>query len=391
MIWGEKGKQKSSGVKTLFILLALVMILPLALGALLLNDVGQLFNLPTSWVFNFYHYRIQISIVACILAILLVIYQCIHKVAKKSVIAVLLLVVAGSLFLTHSFVPDVFLRSMHRTAQYTSIQVGDEFLQGGDEVLVLEVNGVARAFPSQWMRLPHLAGDDFAGEQVSMSYCVLSDLPIGFTSEYEGQITDYKVIAQVHNNLVFVDRSSGELFQQITGKGVYGNQTLKQYPVQRMPWHAFRSLYPDGMVLAYPDFNLLDRFSTYLFDRELVDHYAGKPLFPTVDLKDDRLPQGEHVLGIEAGGEYLAVTKSFIEANTLHTVQLGGENIVLAWFPEYETYGVFKGELNGRPVTVNQIDPYGQTPDGKLERLNAFPGVFWMVWSHWFPETKVLM
>jgi len=51
----------------------------------------------------------------------------------------------------------------------------------------------------------------------------------------------------------------------------------------------------------------------------------------------------------------------------------------------------FKGELNGRPVTVNQIDPYGQTPDGKLERLNAFPGVFWMVWSHWFPETKVLM
>ena len=105
----------------------------------------------------------------------------------------------------------------------------------------------------------------------------------------------------------------------------------------------------------------------------------------------DRLPQGEHVLGIEAGGEYLAVTKSFIEANTLHTIQLGGENIVLAWFPEYETYGVFKGELNGKAVTVNQVDPYGQTPDGKLERLNAFPGVFWMVWSHWFPETKVLM
>jgi cell division protein FtsW (lipid II flippase) len=76
MIWSKKGKQKSNGVKTLFILLALVMILPLALGALLLNDVGQLFNLPTSWVFNFYYYRIQISIAACILAILLVIYQC---------------------------------------------------------------------------------------------------------------------------------------------------------------------------------------------------------------------------------------------------------------------------------------------------------------------------
>ena len=108
MIWSKKGKQKSNGVKTLFILLALVMILPLAVGALLLNDVGQLFNLPTSWVFNFYYYRIPISIAACILAILLVIYQCIHKVAKKSVMVVLLLVVASSLFLTHLFVPDFF-------------------------------------------------------------------------------------------------------------------------------------------------------------------------------------------------------------------------------------------------------------------------------------------
>ncbi|MDH3998627.1 MAG: DUF3179 domain-containing protein [Desulfuromonadales bacterium] len=391
MIWSEEGKQKSSRVRTLFILLALVTILPLAFGALLLNDVGQLFNLPTSWVFSFYYYRIPLSIAACILAILLVIYQRIHKLAKKFVMVVLILAVAGSLFLTHTFVPDVFLRSIHHTAQYTSIQVGDEVLQNGDEVLVLEVNGVARAFPRQWMRLPHLAGGDFAGEQVSMSYCVLSDLPIGYTSEYQGQITDYKVIAQVHNNLVFVDRNSGELFQQITGKGIYDNQALKQYPVQRMPWRAFRSLYPDGMVLAYPDFNLLDQISTYLFDMELVDHYAGKPLFPTLDLKDNRLPPGEQVLGIEAGGEYLAVTNSFMETNPLHTIQLGGETIVLAWFPEYETYGVFKGELNGQPVTVSQIDPYGKTPEGKLERLNTSPGVFWMVWSHWFPETKVLM
>ena len=157
-----------------------------------------------------------------------------------------------------------------------------------------------------------------------------------------------------------------------------------------MPWHAFRSLYPDGMVLAYPDFNLLDRISTYLFNIGLVNHYEGKPLFPTLDLKDDRLSQGEQVLGLEAGGEYLAVTKSFLEANPLHMIELGGEKIVLAWFPEYETYGVFKAELNGKPVEVTQIDPYGQTAEGKLERLNVFSGVFWMVWSHWFPQTTVL-
>ena len=47
-------------------------------------------------------------------------------------------------------------------------------------------------------------------------------------------------------------------------------------------------------------------------------------------------------------------------------------------------------ENYGREIEVSEIDVHGNTPDGKLERLPQYPHVFWMVWSHWYPQTKVM-
>jgi hypothetical protein len=38
---------------------------------------------------------------------------------------------------------------------------------------------------------------------------------------------------------------------------------------------------------------------------------------------------------------------------------------------------------------VHEVDVHGNTPDGRLERLPQYPHVFWMVWSHWYPDTDV--
>ena len=64
--------------------------------------------------------------------------------------------------------------------------------------------------------------------------------------------------------------------------------------------------------------------------------------------------------------------------------------MLVAWFPEFETLGVFNRSIDGRAVEVSDIDVHGNTADGKLERLPQYPHVFWMVWSHWYPQTRVM-
>lgn len=390
IIFKTNSTEKSFGIRFFVSVLALITIVLALLGTVLLTEAGQMLNVPRDWVFNFFHYRKHISIGLGFSLAILVVLQIIYGLVKRWLGVVFLMGVIGCLFMINSFVPDYWLRSQQHTAEYISIDLANELLKDEDDVFVLELNGEARAYPRDWMMLPHFAGDDFAGEHVTMSYCVLSNLPLAFNSVQDGKPTDYRVIAQVHNNLVFTDRNTGNLIQQITSTAERSQQKLEQYPVQRMPWHAFRSLYPTGKVFKNIEPTTLDKITDLMFKRELVKHYDGEPIFPTLDLKDSRLPNGEPVVGIELGGEQLAVASSFFEKKHIFNTQLGGQDIVLAWFPEYQTYGVFSRELDGNSLIINEIDPYGETPDGKLERLQTYPGLLWMIWSHWFPGTQLL-
>lgn len=119
-------------------------------------------------------------------------------------------------------------------------------------------------------------------------------------------------------------------------------------------------------------------------------HYGGeKPLFSTLRMDDDRLPAKEQIWGVSINDEQVAFTRSFIEENPVYNTTVGGHPIVVAWFSEYETLGVFNRVIDGQTINVSAINVHGETGEGKLERLPQYPHVFWMVWSNWYPDTDV--
>ena len=317
-----------------------------------------------------------------------------HGLMNRRLVLGYFVVVAGMVFVTNYFVPQIWLREHHHTANYISVSEADALLDDDADVFVLEIGGEARAYPRDWMMLPHIAGDTIAGEQVAMTYCALSNLPLAFSSYIEGEEANLKVVSQVHNNLVMVDANSGELFQQITASAPNGTKALEHRAGQRMPWRSFKALYPDGLVFhVVPSgpYALLDKVTLALFQRELPKHYAGPdPLFPTLRMDDDRLPSAEQIWGLSLGGEQVAYARSFLQREPLHNTTVGAEPVLVAWFAEYETLGVFSRRINGRVIEVSEIDVYGNTREGKLQRLPQYPHVLWMVWSHWYPSTKVM-
>ena len=227
-----------------------------------------------------------------------------------------------------------------------------------------------------------------------MTYCALSNLPQAFSSSIDGEQANLKVVSQVHNNLVMVDSNTGKLYQQITGIAPDESKGLGPRAAQRMPWRSFRALYPEGRVFHVVEsgpYALLDKFTYALFVDGLESHYNGPdPLFPTLRMDDDRLPAKEQIWGINLGGEQVAYARSFLERQAIHNAAIGGEPVVVAWFADYETLGLFSRRLDGRVIEVDEIDVHGNTPAGKLERLPQYPQVFWMVWSHWYPQTRVM-
>jgi hypothetical protein len=290
-------------------------------------------------------------------------------------------------------VPEIWLRGHHHTAEFISVPEADAMLEDDADVFVLEINSEARAYPRDWMMIPHIAGDTVGGEEVVMTYCALSNLPLPFSSLVQGEESHLKVVSQVHNNLVMVDENSGELYQQITSTTPDGSGQLDPRAAQRMPWRSFKEIYPEGRVFHVVEsglLGLLDKVTYALFVSTLEGHYEGeKPLFPTLSMDDNRLPAKEKIWGVNVNGEQVAYTRSFLEQQPLHNTTVGGEPVLLAWFPEFETLGVFSRKFDGRTIEVTNVDVHGESSEGRLNRLPQYPHVFWMIWSHWYPESGI--
>ena len=113
------------------------------------------------------------------------------------------------------------------------------------------------------------------------------------------------------------------------------------------------------------------------------------PIFPTLDLKDSRLPNKEQVWGLDLGNEQAAFTRSFMETNPIYQFELGGRELVITHDTEHDIVTVFDRTIDGMAIEVAEIDWDGNTSQGKLQKVPIHNGVFWMIWSHWFPETEV--
>ena len=156
-------------------------------GAVLFTELGQLADMPSSWLYAIYPHLSWVSI-TLLLIMLLVIYVHIRwKLMSRGFLASYAVVMFGLVFITNFFVPNIWLRRHHHTAEYITVTEADALLDDEADVFVLEVDGDARAYPRDWMMLPHIAGDSVGGEQVTMTYCALSNLPLAFSSSIEGE------------------------------------------------------------------------------------------------------------------------------------------------------------------------------------------------------------
>ena len=120
------------------------------------------------------------------------------------------------------------------------------------EMLVLESDGGARAYADYYLLQPHIVdGGEINGNPVVMTYCGLTNMGIAYSPELKGKPLELKVMTQLRNNLVMWDMNSGEPIQQFWGAAEADGERgvrMREWPTLRMPFSAFRELYPEGQV-----------------------------------------------------------------------------------------------------------------------------------------------
>ncbi|WP_026971828.1 DUF3179 domain-containing (seleno)protein [Aliagarivorans marinus] len=307
--------------------------------------------------------------------------------------------------------PHIMMRARMKNGVFVSVEQAKKHYSDQESVIVIDIDGEARAHSDRQMLRPHVAGNgqSMGGEEVVMTYCGLTNLGIAYTPEIDGQAVDLAPMNQLENNLVMYDKVTGEPIQQIWGsKEADVNACacaprMKEHPTFRMPFAKFAQAYPEGQVFLNdylikemrpsfwknPFLAIYDPIMDLLFkSANVYQAKSDKPVFPTIEVKDTRLASKTLIWGVNVENDYVAYTEQFVrEHNGIINTTVGGKAVVVAYDEHFQSLGIF---YNHSGADIDTIDFWGNTLHGKLSRVESVKaGAYWMVWANFFPETDL--
>jgi hypothetical protein len=167
-----------------------------------------------------------------------------------------------------------------------------DWLSDVEPVVVLELDGEARAYPVQILTWHEIVNDTVGATPVAVSYCPLCNSALAFDRRLDAQVLDFGTSGRLYNSsLVMYDRQTESLWTHFDGRAVVGTltgSTLEGVSVQMASWATFRDAHPTALVLnrntgfvrdygrnPYPGYDDVNTVP-FLFDGDLDGRLAAQ-------------------------------------------------------------------------------------------------------------------
>lgn len=307
---------------------------------------------------------------------------------------------------------------------FDDVERADSWLAADSPVMVVEVDGDARAYPLSILTQHEIANDVVGGIPIVVTYCPLCNSGLAFARTIDGVVSDFGTSGRLYqSNLVMYDRQTRTLWTQFTGEAVWGDlvdATLERVPTGLVGWSDFRDAEPDGLVLSP------DTFPSRDYGRNPYPGYEGNgDQFLFRGPRDDRLPPNDRVVGLGGDDQAIAIPLTSLQEQRTVAVEVDGAPVVVWWAPgqasaldagtvddglDVGSTAAFSPVRDDGTVLTFTVDPgdddqwiddqtgttwnlLGTAVAGDLEGTSLEPvardDTFWFVWFAFRPHTTI--
>lgn len=305
---------------------------------------------------------------------------------------------------------------------FEDITAAQAWLVDQSPVVVLEIEGDARAYPLAILTWHEIVNDVVGGVPVAVTFCPLCNSAIVFGRIVDEDALFFGVSGNLRNSdLIMWDDRTQSWWQQFTGEaivGAYAGTMLTVIPSQVVGFSQFVAQHPDGQVLSR------DTAASRPYGQ---NPYAGydtdsQPFLFDGPL-DNRLSATERVLAGIIAGEAVAYPFPLLRAQGVINDTVGDLPVVAFWQPgqasalgasdintaaDVGTAGLFRRELGDRLLTFEAAadgvirdaetgsawNVFGTATAGELagEQLQLLPAAphFWFAWAAFRPEARLV-
>jgi hypothetical protein len=301
----------------------------------------------------------------------------------------------------------------------------DEYLADQEAVVVLDIEGDARAYPVQILIWHEIVNDVVGDVPVSITYCPLCNSAVSYRRVVQGQVTTFGTSGLLFNSaLVMYDRLTESLWTHYNGEAIAGIATSERLGPISSPllgWAEFKETFPDGLVLDRHNTGHNRSYGSNPYTN--YDNPTGVPFLFRGEL-DDQLGAQRRVAGVSVDGVAKAWTLEAISggpARATHDV-VGDQSVVVFWKSGQATalesgridggrdvgsVGVFLPDAAGQALTFaaegsgfvddetgSTWNVFGKAIGGPLEGTELEPvphlDTFWFAWFSYNPGTVLV-
>ncbi len=196
-------------------------------------------------------------------------------------------------------------------------------------VIAISYKDENRAYPARILDHHEIVNDTIAGDPIAITWCPLCGSAVGVRRVIAGKTTEFGVSGVLYNSdLVFYDRTTETLWDQIEAKAIVGPLTgeqLELVPVTMTRWSRWKTAHPDTVVLSQDtgfekDYSV-DRFANYRESMALWFPVSGQ---------DDRIHPKSVVFGFMLDDGPIAFTEKLLTGQGSYTHRRGGEELVVS-------------------------------------------------------------
>ena len=288
-----------------------------------------------------------------------------------------------------------------------------DYLDDGDVIFGISVNGEARAYPKRILAWHEMALDEIGDVELTIIYCTLCGTVLPYESEVGGQLRRFGTSGLLYrSNKLFFDEETMSLWSTLEGRPVIGDLVgegleLRLRSSVTTTWGEWRRRHPDTTVLSI-DTGFSRNYGEGVAYR---DYFATDRLMFQVPSTDDRLNNKDEVLVMliepaEGGGERepLAIAVDFLDENRIYPFEFAGRSFVVITSEEganrvYETGEVRfarrddSDRVQDRARRRWQVEEEalvgGDRPEVRLPRVTA-NRAFWFGWYAQFSQTQLI-
>lgn len=265
------------------------------------------------------------------------------------------------------------------------------------ECALVEVGGVSRAYPLDWLIHHHVVNDRFGDTLVALTYCAMCRTVIAFDVTELGPLF---VGSFKQANLIVADRRTGTFFQQATFESVVGPlhpRTLEMIGCAMLPWGDVKQLDPMPEVVAITerDLRAFELPIPGVWRRIVTSEATPGLVFPT----DPQMPARTRVIGVtdpavppEVYRKEDVLARGTVRSERGDFVLVGVRGAVNAYrTPGHDLELSSDTRTLRDPGSDRAWDLRGRSRTGgdDLERV-AVSDEYWFSWHHFHPNAPLV-